>query len=94
MTEILPIASSLSGPGAQDRNQTVLATARKLESGFLAEMLKSTGLGEQENSFSGSAGADQFASFHRTAIAERMVETGGIGLTEVFYRSMMEQINE
>ena len=67
---------------------------KKLEATFLAEMLKSAGFGEQENSFSGSAGEEQFASFQRTAMAEQMVRKGGIGLAEAFYKSMMEKLDD
>ncbi|QGY00484.1 flagellar biosynthesis protein FlgJ [Roseovarius faecimaris] len=66
------------------------AAAEKLEATFLAEMLKSAGLGTQPNSFSGGVGEDQFASFHRQALAEAMVRRGGIGLAESFYKAMME----
>lgn len=65
--------------------------AQKLEATFLAEMLKAAGLGEQTTGFSGGAGEDQFASFHRQAIAERIAESGGIGLAQHFLRSMMEK---
>ncbi len=68
--------------------------AEKLEATFLAEMLKSAGVGAQDNTFSGSAGEDQFASFQRMAMAEQMVKKGGIGLAEAFYKSMMEKIDE
>ncbi|RKT32376.1 rod binding protein [Roseovarius halotolerans] len=68
--------------------------AERLEATFLAEMLKSAGFGEQSNSFSGGAGEDQFASFHRQAIAERMAASGGIGLAEAFYRAMTETYDD
>lgn len=61
-----------------------------LEASFLTEMLKAAGFGEQDNSFSGGTGEDQFASFHREAIARRMVEAGGIGLAEHFFNAMTE----
>ncbi len=64
--------------------------AEKLEATFLAEMLKSAGFGSQENSFSGGVGEDQFASFHRQAIAEKMAAAGGIGLAEHILRHMTE----
>jgi len=67
------------------------AAAEKLEATFLAEMLKAAGFGEQENSFSGGAGEDQFASFHRQAIAEKIAARGGIGLAEHFLKSMLEK---
>jgi len=68
--------------------------AKKLESVFLSEMLKSAGLGEQENSFSGGPGEAQFASFQRDLLADAIVEKGGIGLAEMFFRAMMEQSDD
>jgi len=66
------------------------AAAEALEASFLAEMLKATGLGEQENSFSGSTGESQFASFQREAIAREIVASGGIGLADVIEAAMKE----
>jgi len=68
--------------------------AEALEASFLAEMLKATGLGEQENSFSGSAGESQFASFHRDAIAREIVRGGGIGLADMIEASLRERLND
>jgi len=85
----LPITGA-DTPPADMRAQKRAATAEALEASFLAEMLKATGLGEQENSFSGSAGESQFASFHREAIAREMVRNGGIGLAAVIEAAMTE----
>lgn len=68
--------------------------AEALEASFLAEMLKATGLGEQENSFSGSAGESQFASFHRDAIAREIVRSGGIGLADMIEASLKERLHD
>lgn len=70
------------------------AAAQALEANFLAEMLRSAGLGEVENSLSGGPGEDQFASFHRDALARQMAQAGGIGLTEVILNAMMERTHE
>ena len=94
MTEFLPIQARQQLQAAVTKGLSARAAAEKLEATFLAEMLKSAGFGEQENSFSGSAGEDQFASFQRTALAEQMVKKGGIGLAEAFYRSMMEKTDD
>lgn len=77
------------GPGAARR-----AAAEALEASFLAEMLKATGLGEQPNGFSGSAGESQFASFHREAVAREMVRAGGIGLADVIEAAMKERASD
>ena len=67
--------------------------AEKLEASFLAEMLKSAGLGKLPEAFGGGAGEDQFASFLRQAQAEEMVKAGGIGLAESLYHSLKEHEN-
>lgn len=90
MTDFLPIPNIRPPTAPVIRDLSAREAAEKLEASFLAEMLKSAGFGEQNNTFNGSAGEDHFASFQRQALAEQMVKTGGIGLAEAFYRSMME----
>ncbi|QIE45777.1 hypothetical protein G5B38_09705 [Pseudohalocynthiibacter aestuariivivens] len=68
--------------------------AEKLEATFLAEMLKSCGLGTQNSSFGGGVGEEQFASFQRQALADAMVQTGGIGLAEHFYQAILEKSDD
>lgn len=76
----------------QAKNDAALrAAAHKLEAAFLAEMLKSAGLGESRDTFGGGAGEDQFSSFLVQAQAEKMVEAGGIGLAEALYESLKER---
>lgn len=81
-------------PSADHRNTSLRAAAEKLEAAFLAEMLKSAGLGEGRDTFGGGAGEDQFSSFLVQAQAEKMVETGGIGLAEALFESLKERSNE
>lgn len=64
------------------------AAARALEAQFLAEMLKSAGLGEARESFGGGIGEEQFASFLRGEQAEAMARNGGIGLAESIFEAM------
>lgn len=94
MTDFLPVSTAQQPRATVVKQMSARQAAEKLEATFLAEMLKSAGFGSQENSFSGSAGEDQFASFQRTAMAEQMVKKGGIGLAEAFYKSMMEKSND
>ncbi|WP_299664373.1 rod-binding protein [uncultured Ruegeria sp.] len=63
----------------------------ELEATFLAEMLKSAGLGQARVSFGGGAGEDQFSSFLIQQQARQMAQTGGIGLSEVLFNAMMEK---
>lgn len=65
--------------------------AEQLESGFLAEFLKSAGFGETSASFGGGTGEDQFASFLRQAQADAMVKAGGIGLSDAIYASLLDR---
>ena len=67
--------------------------AEKLEASFLAEMLKSAGVGKSP-SFEGGIGEDQFGSYQRQALAEAMVKSGGIGLAETFYQALVEKQND
>ncbi|MEJ8562636.1 rod-binding protein [Yoonia sp. GPGPB17] len=62
--------------------------AQKMEATFLAEMLKSAGVGAPRESFGGGAGEEHFSSFLRDAQAEEMVRTGGIGLAEALFEAM------
>ena len=89
----LPITRA-DAPPTDPRPQQRADAAKALEASFLAEMLKATGLGEQENSFTGSAGESQFASFHREAIAREMVRNGGIGLAAVIEAAMTEKSHD
>ncbi|PIE12462.1 MAG: chemotaxis protein chel [Rhodobacterales bacterium] len=79
---------------APQKDPALWQAAQKLEAGFLAEMLKSAGLGEVSDSFGGGAGEEQFASFLRQAQAEEMTRTGGIGLAESLYQSLKEREND
>lgn len=67
--------------------------AQKLESSFIAEMLKSSGFGEI-TSFGGGVGEEQFASYLRSAVADQMAASGGVGLSEMLFESLMESANE
>ena len=97
--DITPLAArTAASPPARDKateaDAAAMRAAEAFETSFLAEMLKAAGFGEQVNSFSGGTGEDQFASFHRQAIADKIAETGGIGLSEHFLKAMLETKND
>jgi Rod binding domain-containing protein len=94
MTDPLPIQPTLTTPPGAKPQLTMRAAAEKLEATFLAEMLKSAGLGAQSHGFGGGIGEDQFASFQREALADAMVARGGIGLAEVFFNALKEKTGE
>lgn len=70
-----------------------MEAAKELETSFLAEMLKSAGLGKVSESFGGGIGEEQFASFMRQEQAKSMVEAGGIGLAESIFEALKERQN-
>lgn len=79
-------------PGLSD--QVLRKTAQELETNFLAEMLKSAGLGKPRDGFGGGAGEEQFASFLRLEQARAMVQSGGLGLTEAFFNALKEKTDD
>jgi len=86
--------SSVSGASAHNvppQDRALWDAAQKLEANFLAEMLKSTGLGAPRDSFGGGAGEEQFGSFLRYEQAELMVKAGGIGLAESLFEALKGQ---
>ncbi|WP_418592540.1 rod-binding protein [Ponticoccus sp. (in: a-proteobacteria)] len=76
---------------ATDTDRALREAAMALETNFLAEMLKSAGVGKTPETFGGGAGEDQFASFLRTEQARRMSRQGGIGLAEAIFESLKER---
>lgn len=75
-----------AGPDARLRS-----VAQRLETAFLAEMLRSAGVGQTPAGFGGGTGEDQFASFLREAQAAEMVRAGGIGLAESLFAALKER---
>ncbi|MDJ0627383.1 MAG: rod-binding protein [Rhodobacter sp.] len=91
---MLPInlpGGQINPAAAPDREVQLREAAQALEATFLAEMLKSAGLGETRGGFGGGPGEDQFASFLRQAQAEEMVKAGGIGLAERLFEALKER---
>lgn len=80
-----------SAPPQTVEKDALRRAAEQLESGFLAEFLKSSGFGQTSKNFGGGAGEDQFASFLRQAQADSMVKAGGIGLADAIYQSLVER---
>lgn len=89
----MPMPISNTAPAAvlpPDKDSQLRVAAQQLEAAFLAEMLKSAGVGKTPESFGGGAGEDQFASFLRQAQAEDMAKAGGIGLAEALFEALKE----
>lgn len=94
MTPALPPTSAVASSGVP--NPILRERAEALESAFLAEMLRHSGLGagpaegfgSLRGAFGGGIGEEQFGSFLREAMAAQMVRAGGIGLTESLLRAL------
>ncbi len=76
------------------QDQSLKKAAQELEANFLAEMLKSAGIGKTPEGFGGGAGEDQFASFMRMEQAREMAKSGGIGLAESIFDALKERMND
>ncbi|WP_187430689.1 hypothetical protein ROLI_000670 [Roseobacter fucihabitans] len=76
------------------KDQALREVAQKLEASFLAEMLKSAGLGKTSDHFGGGAGEEQFGSFLLQEQAMQMVKAGGIGLSESLFQALKEKQND
>jgi Rod binding domain-containing protein len=77
-------------PRNPPRNEALWSVARDLEASFLAEMLKSAGVGRTPEGFGGGAGEDHFATFLTREYADATVRAGGIGLSEAIYRALAQ----
>jgi len=81
----------LTQPASQKDTGELRAAARKLEASFISEMLKAAGVGKPRDSFGGGAGEEGFSSFLTNAQAEKIVESGGFGLAEQIYGSLLQR---
>ncbi len=91
MTTVLPPTPTTLQLSARDT--ALRDAAQQLEASFLAEMLKSAGLGASSEEFGGGKGEDQFSSFLVQEQAMQMVKAGGIGLTESLFQALKERAN-
>lgn len=92
MAALPPVGSH--GATMSYSDKALREVAQKLEANFLAEMLKSTGLGKTSEHFGGGAGEDQFGSFLLQEQAMQMVKAGGIGLSESLFHALKERRND
>ncbi|MEM6309067.1 MAG: rod-binding protein [Pseudomonadota bacterium] len=88
--QMTPIDTS-GAANSNKRDAALRVAAQKLEATFLAEMLKSAGLGETREAFGGGSGEDQFSSFLVQAQAEKIVDAGGLGLAEALFDALKER---
>lgn len=76
-------------PAAPERDARLWKLAQEVEASFLAEMLKSAGVGKTRDAFGGGVGEDQFSTFLVREYAASTVSAGGLGLSEAIYRSLV-----
>ena len=87
----IPAQSNPLNNVVSQRDDALWDAAKKLEASFLAEMLKSSGLGVTPKAFGGGSGEDQFSSFLRQAQADTMMEAGGVGLAQSLFEALKER---
>ena len=75
----------------EQRDEKLWAAAQNLETAFLAEMLKTAGLGKPPEGFGGGIGEEQFSSLLADEQARAFAERGGIGLAEQIFNAMKER---
>lgn len=92
MPDVSPVGKPATPVSQNDK--ALRQAAEKIEASFLAEMLKSAGLGKTSAQFGGGAGEDQFSSFLVQEQAMQMVKAGGIGLAESLFHSLKERDND
>ncbi|MBO9450558.1 rod-binding protein [Tropicibacter sp. R16_0] len=94
MDPLFPSALHVNPRSDTPSDYALREVAQKLEATFLAEMLKSAGLGQSRSSMGGGAGEEQFQSFLVRQQAEQIAKSGGIGLSETLFNALKEAQNE
>lgn len=80
-----------AGDRADQRLADLKEAAIRLEASFLAEVLKSAGMGMPRDAFGGGHGEEQFASLLVREQAEQLARAGGIGLAETIFDARKRQ---
>ena len=91
MNTELPMKHVSSDDFALRQRSKLRDVSQKLEATFLAEMLKSAGLGRAPEALGGGVGEDQFQSFLVKAQALAMAEAGGIGLADQIFADLLRR---
>lgn len=92
-----PLGTSLSTPvqpsmpSMPSKEEALRALSVELETTFLTEMLKHSGLGKTQESFGGGIGEEQFSSMRLEQTAKQISRNGGIGLAENLFQALMKR---
>lgn len=89
----ISITNPTSAPAKIKDEVALREVSRALESSFVAEMLKSAGVGKPRETYGGGPGEDGFSSFLVQAQADMIVESGGFGLAEQIFQSLVQKQN-
>ena len=85
-----PLGTSLVTPqGHPTQTEKLRALSIDLETTFLTEMLKHSGLGSVQGTFDGGIGEEQFSSMRLQETAKQITGSGGIGLAENIFQSLI-----
>ena len=87
----MKIAVATGTSSLPPEKQHLRTLSQKLEAQFLAQMMKSAGVGKPRDTFGGGPGEDHFSGFLVQQYAESAVKAGGLGLAESIYRSLSMQ---
>ncbi|MCB2128861.1 MAG: rod-binding protein [Rhodobacteraceae bacterium] len=85
---VTQVAASMPTTRSPQSDDALRQVAVDLEATFLAEMLKSAGLGEARSEMGGGVGEEQFSSFLRSEQAKLMAQQGGVGLAENIFEAL------
>jgi len=91
--QVQPTAARPMPVAPRESDKPLRDAAKKLEAGFIAEMLKSAGFGKSRNSFGGGAGEDGFSSFLVNEQAQKIADSGGFGLAEHIFQALQGREN-
>lgn len=91
MNTKFPANHAASGDTAATQRLKLRDVSIKLEATFLAEMLKSAGLGRTPDVLGGGVGESQYQSFLLDAQSLAMAESGGIGLADQIFADLLRR---
>lgn len=81
--------SNLQTSRPEPRDAKLWAASQALEANFLSEMLRSGGFGQPRETFGGGEGEQHFSGMLAAEYAKTITATGGIGLAETIYKSLV-----
>lgn len=78
---------------ATGENAGLRRMSEAFEKMFIAEMLKSAKIGEENGPFSGGHGAEHFRSFMISEYADAIQQQGGFNLADQLYRELQQKVS-